>query len=106
MASLPLLKKTLLLKTFSGFMFFLKFYVNRVKVWFPDGALSLGASGVFQSLTERSAHPHPAFCRHLCAAVSATPSPWPGFRVPDPQGPPRDAGRDIIPGILPIVRPR
>ena len=52
MASLPLLKKTLLLKTFSGFMFFLKFYVNRVKVWFPDGALSLGASGVFQSLTE------------------------------------------------------
>ena len=52
-----------------------------------------------------SAHPHPAFCRHLCVAVSATPLPRRSFRVPNLRGPPRDAGRDIIPGILPIVRP-
>ena len=53
-----------------------------------------------------SAHPHLAFCRHLCAAVSATPSPRLGFRLPHLRGPPRDAGGDIIPRILPIVRPR
>ena len=37
-----------------------------------------------------TAHPHPAFCRHLCVAVSATPSARQGFRVPNlPRAPER-----------------
>lgn len=52
-------EENLTLKNFFWFYVFLKFYVNQVKVWFPEGALFLGASGIFQSLTERiSPSPH------------------------------------------------
>lgn len=73
MGSLPF-EENLTLKNFFWFYVFLKYYVNQVKVWVPEGALFLGASGIFQSLTERiSPSPLPRPSADTCARLCLPP---------------------------------
>lgn len=84
MGSLPF-EENLTLKNFFWFYVFLKYYVNQVKVWVPEGALFLGASGIFQSLTERiSPSPPPGLLQTPVRGCVCHPLATAGFQSIQP----------------------